>query len=1182
MPTDRSPPTGYPPLGLAGSSPLAGAMLRPSVSPTAVDALEFRLLGPFEVCRGDQVVAVGGRRQRMVLAILALRPGALLSQDRLIEEIWGESAPTSAVRTLHAYISRLRAVLRSGTPHPTDALVRRGPGYLLDVRPDQVDVERFENLVAEATTALSEARPERATILLRRALSLWRGPAMGEFADDRFAVIESLRLKERRLEALELRIDSDLSIADHGQLVAELEGLVHENPLRERFWGQLMTALYRCGRQADALGAYHRLRHHLVGELGIEPAPELRHLEQLVLEQSPDLDWRPPAPAPGPSSARARPAGPAPGLLPFVGRRHHLERLFGVLGQAQPGSPPQLVIVLGQPGYGKSRLMAELMGGAVERGVLVARGSAEGDSAMSYRPFAALVRSVLEAVGAHTDLQLPNRTELAWLLPELGPAPIASSADLDLARARLVEAILGLFASVGHGEALLIAVDDAHRLGEAGAALLREILDRPWPRPVTVVLAGRPAPRGPPPDDDALTSMLRRDGAVVIDVKRLSAPDVAELVTRIDPGATEEERQSLASTLVEQTGGIPLLVREVLAQDPVARAGTVEGDVTSPLIQAVIGSHLAELATPARQLLEVATVVGMEFEVWLLAAMTGRRHTEVIELLDEGRARGFVVEGEQFECFAFDHRLIKDVLADALSSSRRTRLHAAAAEALASRARPVEAAEHALVGRVAMGDDQVAALALDGAAYALSALDFELARTLCMRAVDACGEASVGLRCDLLVALGQATALCGQPQAAEEAWNRAADLARESADSERLCDVALAAGVLGRMITGSDLRFTLLGEAIEATAGEWTPKRLRVVAAWTSEAAAPARSVVDAALRDEMVAAARDLGDPELMAEVTLAAYLSVPQLAGRRTWATALRHAAEDLDDNEWRFRAAQAALIDAVAAGDGELARHELDQVRRLAPQLWSPRSEWLAEVAEASWAILVGGFEDAERHATVALAIGERHGLVDAVVAYGANRFFTAYHLGQFAGLRPVLAQLDPGLPFWSLGRGVAALCDGDPDEAALLLDGALGGLPPRPNSDTWVLSVCLAGEVAAAVADQATVDHLATMLAPHAGQFAVIGALSGEFGPTDRILGNLASRRGDPLRAEAHFARALEICDGMGAVPWRWATAADQVVAARAAGLEPTPWSEEVEAAVEAAGLTYALTRMRAGR
>jgi hypothetical protein len=331
-----------------------------------------------------------------------------------------------------------------------------------------------------------------------------------------------------------------------------------------------------------------------------------------------------------------------------------------------------------------------------------------------------------------------------------------------------------------------------------------------------------------------------------------------------------------------------------------------------------------------------------------------------------------------------------------------------------------------------------------------------------------------------------------------------------------------------------------------------------------------------------MVAAAGELGDPELMAEVALAAYLSVPRLADRRPWAVALRRAAEELDDNEWRLRAAQAALIDAVVAGESGPARRELHEARRLAPQLWSPRSEWLVEVAEASWALLVGKFEDGERHATAALAIGQRHGLVDAVVAYGANRFFTAYHLGQFAGLRPVLAQLDPGLSFWSLGRGVAALCDGDPDEAALLLEGALGGLPPGPNGDSWVLSVCLAAEVAAAVADRATVDHLAAMLAPYAGQFAVIGALSGEFGPTDRVLGNLASRQGDAQRADAHFALALEICDRMGAVPWRWVTAADQFAAARAAGLEPTPWSEAVEAAVESAGLTYAMSRMRAER
>ncbi len=1156
--------------------------IQPVPNTTEVDDLEFRLLGAFEVRRGNELVVVGGHRQRMVLAVLALRPGALLSQDRLIEEVWGESPPPAAVRTLHAYVSRLRAVLRTGQHPPTDVLVRRGPGYLLDVQHDQVDVERFERMVGEATTALTAGRPQEAARVLRSALSLWRGPAMGEFADERFAVTESLRLVERRLEALELRIDADLAMANHAPLVAELEGLVHENPLRERFWGQLMTALYRCGRQADALGAYHRLRRQLVDELGLEPAPELRHLEQLVLEQSPDLDWRAPEPGPGPVFAeRAKPAEPVPGLLPFVGRQHHLDDLLGVVGHAEAGTLPRLVVVLGRPGYGKSRLLAEVGAGAAELGVLVARGSAEGDGAMSYRPFAGLVRSLLAATGADTDPELPNRAELAWLVPELGSPPTTSSADLDLARARLVESILGLFASAGQGEPLLIAVDDAHRLGETGAGLVREILDRPWSRPVTVVLSGRPAPPGLP-DDHPLASMLRRDRAVVIDVKRLSTSDVAQLLAQLGRVGTERARQDLASTIVERTGGIPLLVREVLALDPASETGAGESDVASPLIEAVIGSHLAELTAPARRLLEVATVVGMEFEVGVLAGMSGRRPAEITELLDEARVRGFVVEGERFECFAFDHRLIKDVLGNSLSSSRRARLHAAAAEALASRREPLQAAEHALAGRAAIGDERAATYALDGGAHALYTLDFELARTLCERAIDDCEEASVGLRGDLLIVLGQATALSGQPELAEEVWTRAADLARASGDSERLCDVALAAGVLGRMLTGSELRWSLLSEALEATAGDWTPKRLRVAAAWTSEAATPARAAVDPALRDAMVIAACDSGDLHLLAEVNLASYVSTPTLADRRPWARSLRQVAEELADDVWRFRAAQAALIDAVADANPHLARRELAEVRALAPGLQSPRSEWLAAVAEAGWATLIGAFDEGERHARAGLAIGERNGLVDAPAAYGSNLFFTAYHRGQFAGLRPVFADLDPGLLFWSLGRAVAALCDGDPDEAALLLDGAVGRLSPQPDCDTWVLSVCLAAEVAAAVADRETVDHLDDMLAPYAGQFAVIGALAGEFGPTDRVLGNLASRQDDPVRAEAHFTRALEICDRMGAIPWRWSTAADQMVAARRAGLEPVPWGEEVEAAVERAGLVHAMIRMRAAR
>ena len=253
--------------------------------------MDFRLLGPFEVVDdGGTALPIGGRRQRAVLAILAGHVGEVVSIDRLVDDLWGDDPPRAAVPTVQAYVSRLRRVLGAAASAPGgDVLVSRDPGYVLAVDRRSVDVVRFEELVGRGGAALSAGSPRQAARALEEALSLWRGPAFGEFAYEPFAVLRAPQLEERRLAALELRIDADLALQRHGALVAELEGLVVEHPLRERFWAQLMLALYRSGRQADALGAYRRVRSRLVEELGIEPGPELRELEQLVLAQSADL-----------------------------------------------------------------------------------------------------------------------------------------------------------------------------------------------------------------------------------------------------------------------------------------------------------------------------------------------------------------------------------------------------------------------------------------------------------------------------------------------------------------------------------------------------------------------------------------------------------------------------------------------------------------------------------------------------------------------------------------------------------------------------------------------------------------------------------------------------------------------------------------------------------------------------
>ena len=242
--------------------------------------MEFRILGPLEVVAGDDPLNLRGPRQRTVLALLLLHANEVVSADRLIDELWGERVPKTAANALQYHVSQLRKALA-----PSDAIVTREPGYLIRVGPNDFDLLRFERLAEEA----QHAPPEAAAELLREALALWRGPPLVDLAGDPFVQAEILRLQELRVVALERRIEADLALGRHSELVPELEALVRENPLRERLRAQLMRALYGSGRQADALAVYRETRTLLVDELGIEPSPALQELEKAILRQDPSL-----------------------------------------------------------------------------------------------------------------------------------------------------------------------------------------------------------------------------------------------------------------------------------------------------------------------------------------------------------------------------------------------------------------------------------------------------------------------------------------------------------------------------------------------------------------------------------------------------------------------------------------------------------------------------------------------------------------------------------------------------------------------------------------------------------------------------------------------------------------------------------------------------------------------------
>ena len=354
----------------------------------STSALRFRMLGPIEVVddRGGRV-AIERRRARLALAILLVRRNQLVSVDALAEAMWPKQLPPRATDTLYTYVSKLRRVLGACGPlSGGERIVRRAPGYQLVTLEGEVDADRLERALGLAEAAMHDGRFADASKFLGDGLDLVAGPTLGECRDEPFARAEAARLDGVRLRAVERRIDADLALGRHASLIGDLEGLAAEHGLHERFHEQLMLALYRSGRQADALRTYQHARRLLAEELGLNPGPALRAMESAILAQDPALDLAPLSSARrGTGRRRLLPPGvSAEG--PFIGRRRQLQILRESWAEALTGRR-RAIVIQAELGMGASRLAAEITAEAAGEGAVVLAGRSAGDAVIPYLPF---------------------------------------------------------------------------------------------------------------------------------------------------------------------------------------------------------------------------------------------------------------------------------------------------------------------------------------------------------------------------------------------------------------------------------------------------------------------------------------------------------------------------------------------------------------------------------------------------------------------------------------------------------------------------------------------------------------------------------------------------------------------------------------------------------------------------
>jgi DNA-binding SARP family transcriptional activator len=1117
----------------------------------AVTGMDFRILGPLEVLREGRAIALGGSKQRALLAFLLLHPNETLTTDRLIDELWGERPPAQATKTVQMQISRLRKALAGEAGGGSaGVVVTRERGYELRLDSERLDVHRFQRLVAEGRSELARGHPDRAVSALEGAMSLWRGAPLAELAYEPFAQREIARLDDLRVAALEQLIEAKLALGAHAEVVGQLEALIGEHPYRERLRAQLMLALYRCDRQADALQAYQDARRTLVEQLGIEPGERLRELERAILEQDPALHLREEPAADAPESSRTA----------FVGRNPELAELVAGFDDACAGRG-RLFLLAGEPGIGKSRLAEELIAHARARGALVLVGRCwEAGGAPAYWPWVQSLRAYArESDSAALRSQLgAGAADLAQIVPELRerfPAlPQPPALDSEGARFRLFDATAEFFRNASATRPIVLALDDLHAADAPSLLLLRFLARQLWSSRMLLLGAYRDVDPIPgQPLTEMLAEVAREPVTRRLWLGGLSESEVGEYVELTASAIASPE---LVAALSEDTEGNPLFVGEIvrlLSVEDVRSESTAELRLALPQsVRDVIARRLSHLSEECDRVLVLASVLGREFALTALARLGGVSEDVLLDTLDEAMAARVVsdIPGAP-DSLRFAHVLIRNTLYDGLTPARRVRLHRQAVEALevlyGEEPGPylAELAHHCIAGhdfyealRYAWraGDRAVALLAYEEAARLYEIALDALERT---HPVD---EAS---RCRLLLALGDAQARGGLTDSSRETFLQGADLARRLNLPAELARAVLGYG--GRFAyarAGADRRLVpLLEEALAALPDGDSEPRARLLARLAGALRSEPSMQRMAALSQEAMQMARRLGNPATLAYALESAFAGISPRDSELWLALGneLVRVAREAGDKEREFFGHQHGLGALMVLGHIGAVDERLEAMAGLVEELRQP-TQWRAlAVTRTMRALFAGRYQEAEYLVKEALDVGPgAHGLEKGwfwVVRLQA--WALAREQGRLQRVRADIERLACDYPLVSyLPAVVASLYSelgSEPDARESFEALARRDFADVPFDSEWLFQVSLLSQVCTSLGDTRHAAKLYELLRPHGG-CNVLAYPELSLGSASRYLGLLASTLSRWADAERHFDAAVEMNAQMGARPW----------------------------------------------